>query len=86
MKTWKKTLSIVAHNVPQFFFSIANRPKSHFLFHKNVSLRDFYICNDFGFNSDQHIIHIFIVSGRKYSISSQEKNLLAKYECMISIV
>ena len=28
---------------PQFFFSIANRPKSHFLFHNNAFLRDIYV-------------------------------------------
>ena len=44
-KNMKKTLLMIA---PNFFFSIANRsktsqPKSHFLFHKNVFLRDFYI-------------------------------------------
>ena len=26
-----------------FFFRIANQPTSHFLYHKNVSLRDIYI-------------------------------------------
>ena len=44
-KNMKKTLLMIA---PNFFFSFANRsktsqPKSHFLFHKNVFLRDFYI-------------------------------------------
>ena len=43
----KKKLSKVAHNWPKFFFQYfqpaKNQPKSHFLFHKNVSLRDFYI-------------------------------------------
>ena len=38
--------SKVAHNWPQFFFQYCqpaqNQPKSHFLFHKNVYLRDFY--------------------------------------------
>ena len=40
----KKLASKVAHNGPKtLFFSIANRPISHILFHKNGSLRDFYI-------------------------------------------
>ena len=44
----KKLASKVAHNQPKtLFFSIANRPKispkSHILFHKNGSLRDFNI-------------------------------------------
>ena len=43
----KKSPSKVAHNRPQFFFqycqSAQNQLKSHFLFHKNVSLRNFYI-------------------------------------------
>ena len=47
MKTGKKLPSKVAHNRPQFFFQYCqpaqNQPKSHFLFHKNVSLCDFYV-------------------------------------------
>ena len=43
----KKPPSKVAHNRPNFFFQYCqpaqNQPKSHILFHKNVSLRDFYI-------------------------------------------
>ena len=44
----KQTPSKVAHNRPQFFFSMyckpaQNQPKYNFLFHKNVSMRDFYI-------------------------------------------
>ena len=42
-ESMKKTPSKVAHNRPNFFFSVANQPKSHFLFHQNVSLHDFYI-------------------------------------------
>ena len=42
-----KLSSKVAHNRTKFFFQYSqpaqNQPKSHFLFHKNVSLRDFYI-------------------------------------------
>ena len=52
MKTSKKTSSKVAHNRPPFFFQYCqpaqNQPKSHILFHKNGSLRDFY---DFAFIS-----------------------------------
>ena len=40
LKIWKNLKD--APNRPNFF-SVANQPKSHFLFHKNVSLRDFYI-------------------------------------------
>ena len=44
----KKLLSKVAHNRPKRFFfqscrPAQNLPKTHFLFHKNVSLHDFYI-------------------------------------------
>jgi hypothetical protein len=43
----KKKTSKVAHNWPPIFFQYCqpaqNQLKSHFLFHKNVSLRDFYI-------------------------------------------
>ena len=40
----KKPASKVAYNRPNFFFfSIANQPKTHSLFHKNGFLRDFYI-------------------------------------------
>jgi hypothetical protein len=46
LKTWKRH-SKVAYNRPPFFFQYCqpaqNQPKSHFLFHKNVSLRDFYM-------------------------------------------
>ena len=44
----EKIPSIVAHNRPTIFCQMAqNQHKSHFLFHKNVSLHDFYIGNDF---------------------------------------
>ena len=40
----KKTPSKVAHNWPRpFFLRTANRPKSQFLFHKNLPPRDFSI-------------------------------------------
>ena len=43
----KKPPSKVAHYRPTHFFQYCqpaqDQPKSHFLFHKNVSLRDFYI-------------------------------------------
>ena len=43
----KKPPSKVAHNRPLFFYPYCqvaqNQPKSNFLFHKNVSQRDFYI-------------------------------------------
>ena len=44
----KKLLSKLAHNRPQTFFfqycqPAKNQPKYHILFHKNGSLRDFYI-------------------------------------------
>ena len=44
----KKTPSKVANNRPTHFFfqycqRAQNHPKSHFLFHENVSRRDFYI-------------------------------------------
>ena len=43
----KKPSSKVAHNQPKFFFQYCqpaqNQPKSYFLFHKNVSLRNFFI-------------------------------------------
>ena len=43
----KKLPSKVAHNRPNLFFQYCqlaqNQPKCHFLFHKNPSLRDFYI-------------------------------------------
>ena len=46
-KNMKKPPSKVAHSQPNFFFQYCqpaqNQPKSHFLFHKNDSLRDFYI-------------------------------------------
>ena len=42
----KKPPSKVAHNRPSIFFQYSqpaqNQPKSHFLFHKNVSLHNFY--------------------------------------------
>ena len=46
----KNPPSKVPHNWPQTFFISSmywqlaqNQPKSHFLFHENVSLRDFYL-------------------------------------------
>ena len=43
----KKLASKVSHNLPNYFFQYCqpakNRPKSHILFHKNGSMRDFYI-------------------------------------------
>ena len=43
----KKNATKVAHNLPKFFFQYCqpaqNLPKSHILFHKNGSLRDFCI-------------------------------------------
>ena len=64
----KKTPSKVDHNRPtNFFFQYCqpaqNQPKSHILFHKNGSLRDFYIPNDFGFRQQLPDIEV-IVSDR----------------------
>ena len=46
-KNMKKPASKIAHNWPKVIFQYCqpaqNQPKSHILFHKNGSLRDFYI-------------------------------------------
>ena len=43
MKTLKKRPQKLLVSGPKLCFSIANQPKSHILFHKNGSLRDFFI-------------------------------------------
>ena len=57
----KKLPSKIAHKWPIFFQPAQNRPKSHFLFNKNVSQRNFYIhhYNDFGLDllTDMWNIH-----------------------------
>ena len=54
----KKTASKVAHNRPNFFFSSTNRPKSQFLFHKNLPSRDFSIMSKLPFTPTHIILNV----------------------------
>ena len=58
-KTWKNHPQklLIIGLCPQFFFCTANiSPKSHFLFHRNVSLRNFYLMTLVIFNNFLHLV------------------------------
>ena len=69
LKTWKNHLQNLLIIGPQYFFQYCqpaqNQPNSHFLFHKNVSLRDFYIITLYIIAEKSHF-------GKNYSYRAEQ--------------
>ena len=79
----KKTLSKVAHIRPPFFFQYCqlaqNQPKSHFLFHKNVFLCDFYITTlAVGFGNSE-ILELLIENGADVNATNYEDQTVLQF-------
>ena len=58
LQTWKnhpQKLLIISPHFFQYCQPAQNQPKSHFLFHKNISLRDFYTMTHFVYDNFSQI-------------------------------